>query len=153
MGSIFSDISIRVGELLCPFRICRGYRWSTTSHVSDSGADRQRLDAAHGAAPPRRSRSIARPLSSAAKEFADRLGDDGVRQDDRHVERGEGIAVSLGKADAVERDCLGAFRLKPFPGREYRLRPVAVRADGGELRGRARPARRGMIFGAAFNHT
>jgi hypothetical protein len=41
-------------------------------------------------------------LSSAAEEFADRLGDDSVRQDDRHVEHGEGVAVPLGKADAVE---------------------------------------------------
>jgi hypothetical protein len=60
-------------------------------------------------------------LSSAAEEFADRLGDDGVRQDDRHIEHGEGVAVPLGKADAVEQHCLGAFRLKPLAGREYRL--------------------------------
>ena len=33
MGSIFSRISVRVGELLCPFRICRGSRWSMTSRV------------------------------------------------------------------------------------------------------------------------
>jgi hypothetical protein len=77
---------------------------------------------------------MARPLSSAAEEFADRLGDDGVRQNDRHVEHGEGVAVPLGKADSVEQDCLGAFRLKPFAGREYRLPPVAVRADGGNTR-------------------
>jgi hypothetical protein len=46
----------------------------------------------------RRSRSIARPLSSAAEEFADRLGDDGVRQEDRHVEHGEGVPVPIAKA-------------------------------------------------------
>jgi hypothetical protein len=54
---------------------------------------------------------MTRSLSSAAEEFADGLGDDGVRQDDRHVEHGETVAVPLGKADAVEQDCLGAFRL------------------------------------------
>src|SRR5271167_2094753 len=83
---------------------------------------------------------MARPLSSSAEEFADRLGDDGVRQDDRHVERGEGVAVPLSEADAVEQDCLGAFRLKPFAGREYRLWPVAVRADGGKPRGAGKRA-------------
>jgi hypothetical protein len=40
-----------------------------------------------GAASPRRSRSMARPLSSAAEEFAEHLGEDGVRQDDRHGPR------------------------------------------------------------------
>src|SRR5438270_1583800 len=75
-----------------------------------------------------------RPLSLASEKVADGLGDDGVRQDDRDVEHGETVAVPLGKADAVEQDCLGAFRPKPFAGREYRLRSVAIRANGGKQR-------------------
>jgi class 3 adenylate cyclase len=50
-------------------------------------------------------RSMARPLSSAAEEFADRLGDDGARQDDRHVERGEGVAVALGRDKCFAARC------------------------------------------------
>jgi hypothetical protein len=48
-------------------------------------------------------------------------------------------AVSLfagcgGFCEGVER---AGFTIRPFAGREYRLRPVAVRADGGKQRGRA----------------
>ena len=51
-------------------------------------------------APPITFDSIA-PLPSAAEKFTDRLGDDGVRQDNRYVEHGERVAVPLGKPDAA----------------------------------------------------
>ena len=51
----------------------------------------------------------------AAQQFAERLGDNRVRQDDRHAKREERLAMPLGEADAIEQDRVVARACSTLP--------------------------------------
>src|SRR3954463_1712369 len=69
------------------------------------------------------------PPRSATQQFAGRLGGDGVRQNDRQPDPGERIAVTLGKADAIEQDRRGAALFEVAADGNDRFGRLAVGAD------------------------
>jgi hypothetical protein len=69
----------------------------------------------------------------AARQFAERLNDNRVRQYDRNGEQQESLPVPLGEADAIEQDRVGTSRLQLF-GIDRSIRRGGIGRRGGKNR-------------------